>query len=489
MDQHLIAKPYTAWQLISMFWKSEQRAFATVFLIIVLLFTIVLVAFDVAFTTWYNYFYDALQDYDVRGAIDLLLIFCFMAAVYIIVYVYRFYVQAYLALRWRQWLTREFIDRWLAKRSYYYLENFDQKTDNPDQRIQEDIQSLVVNSLSLLVGLLSACVTIIAFVFVLWRLSNVIAIPLGSFGMVHIPGYLVWVSLIYASVGTFITFKVGRPLIMLNFEQQRREANFRFAAIDVRSHAEHVALYRGEYNQKNILGSIFKGVLENWYAIILRQKLLFWFTAGYNQISLLIPFVVALPNYFNRVFKLGGLMQAVSAFGKIQDAMSFLVNAYTTIAEWRAVIRRLITFLNHMYELDVLAANENKFATSFIDADKIVAKDLNIRTPKGKNLLTHVDQTFESGKHYVIKGPSGVGKSTFVRTLAGVWPFGQGEIALPKAKNVIFLPQTPYMPLGTLKEAILFPDKAMDVSVTDNDLLGLLDACDLAHLKTQLNEV
>lgn len=486
MEQRLGAHPYTTWQLIKVYWNSEQRSSAYLLLISVLIFTIVLVAFDVAFTTWYNYFYDALQDYDMRGSIDLLAIFCLMAAVAIILAVYRYYVQSYLALRWRRWLTWQFLDRWLAHRSYYFLENFDDQTDNPDQRIQEDINSLVQGTLSLTVGLVSAVVTIFAFIYVLWRLSGVINLPLGSLGTWHIHGYLVWVGILYAFAGTFLTFKIGRPLISLNFEQQRREANFRFAAIDLCAHAENVALYRGEDDQKNILKRIFAGVLDNWYAIILRQKLLLWFTSGYNQVAVIIPLVVALPNYFNKVFKLGGLIQAMSAFQRISDALSFLINAYTTIAEWRAVVRRLLTFLNHMYELEQRAKLKNKFSFQSNTQNKITVKDVFINTPDGKKLLENINQELIHGKHYVIKGPSGIGKSTFVRVLAGIWPFGKGEIDLPD-NNVMFVPQNSYMPLGSLREALVFPDKV--VAVSDESLIQLLRDCDLSHLTSQLDVV
>lgn len=487
MDQRLDARPYTAWQLIKLYWQSEQKSAAYFLLIVLLTFTIVLVAFDVAFTTWYNYFYDALQDYDKRGAIDLLAIFCFMAGVYIVFAVYRYYVQQYLALKWRRWLTWQFLDRWLEKRSYYYLENFDESTDNPDQRIQEDIGSLVQFSISLTMGLVSSFVTIFAFIYVLWRLSGVLVIPLGSLGALYIHGYLVWVGVLYAAVGTFFTFKIGRPLVGLNFEQQRREANFRFAAIDVRSHAEHVALYRGEQDQKNILKRIFAGVLDNWYAIILRQKLLLWFTAGYNQVSVIIPLIVALPNYFNKVFKLGGLIQALSAFGKIQDAFSFIVNSYTTIAEWRAVTKRLLTFLNHMYELDQRTTKQNKFSYIPSKHNEITVNNLSITTPQGNALLKNVNQQFIHGKHYVVKGRSGIGKSTFVRSLAGIWPFGSGEISTPKPDDIMFNSQTSYMPLGTLREALIFPDKV--ISIDDQELVRLLKESGLSHLVNQLNAV
>lgn len=487
MDKRLEARPYTAWQLIKLYWQSEQKKSAYALFAVVLFFTVVLVGFDVAFTTWYNYFYNALQDYDKRGAIDLLAIFCLMAGIYIVLAVYRYYVQQYLALRWRRWLTTEFLNRWLAHRSYYYLENFDESTDNPDQRIQEDIGSLVQFSLTLTIGLVSAIVTIFAFIFVLWSLSGILTIPLGSLGTLHLHGYLVWVGVIYAILGTYFTFKIGRPLIGLNFEQQRREANFRFAAIDVRAHAEHVALYRGERDQKTILQRIFSGVLENWYAIILRQKLLLWFTAGYNQVSVIIPLIVALPNYFNKVFKLGGLIQALSAFSKIQDAFSFIVNSYTTIAEWRAVTKRLLTFLDHMYELDEKTKKQNKFSYITSENNEIIAKDVSISTPQGNVLLKNINQEFIYGKNYVVKGRSGVGKSTFVRSLAGIWPFGKGEITMSPQEDVMFIPQTSYMPLGTLREALMFPDKVMTVS--DDELIQLLKECHLEHLTNQLNIV
>ncbi len=484
MSQRLEDRRYTAWQLLKSYWQSGQRLSAYVFLSSVLVMSVMLVSLDVVFTNWYNYFYDALQDYDWHGAYDLIAVFIFLAAIYIVLAVYRYYLQSFLGLRWRRWLTQQFLERWMEKRSYYYLEDFNDQTDNPDQRIQEDINSLVSLSLSLLIGLLSSVVTIFAFIYILWKLSGVISLPLGKWGVWHIPGYLVWVAAIYALVGTVFTFKIGRPLVMLNFEQQRREANFRFAAIDLRSHAEHVALYRGEDHQKNILQRIFSGVLDNWYAIILRQKLLLWFTAGYNQVSVILPLVVALPNYFNKVFKLGGLIQTLSAFGRIQDAMSFIVNSYTTIAEWQAVMRRLITFINRIYEVEQDAFQHNKFFYTNVPQNKITTKDLSILIPNGEKILNNISLEFVHGQHYWIKGNSGIGKSTFVRAVAGIWPYGSGQISLPLDKNIMFIPQRSYMPLGTLKEALLFPDKI--ISVSDKELVRLLKACDLPNLANEL---
>lgn len=475
----------TAGQLLRVYWQEGPRLAAFLLLGAVAIMTVALVLVDVLFTTWYNYFYDALQEYDWRSAYDLLAVFVFMASVAIVLAVYRYYVQSFLGLRWRRWLTAKIVTRWLEKRSYYYLEDFTDQTDNPDQRIQEDINLLVNITLSLMVGMLNAAVTITAFIMVLWTLSGVITLPLGRLGTLHLQGYLVWVAVIYAIAGTWFTLRIGRPLPGLNFEQQRREANFRFAAVDLRTHAEHVALYQGENQQRSSLLRIFDRVLENWYAIILRQKLLLWFTAGYNQVSVLLPLVVALPNYFKKVFKLGGLIQTLAAFGRIQDALSFIVNSYTTIAEWRAVVQRLLTFLNHMDTLDSEALVRNQFVFKRIPENRIIARDLTIVTPEGETLLEHLNAEFIHGRYYWIRGDSGIGKSTFVRAIAGIWPFGSGQISLPLDKKIMYLPQRSYMPLGTLREALLFPEGHF--SVPRAELVELLQACDLPRLTEELN--
>ena len=487
MPLQLQTRPYTAWELIKSYWQSEQRVFAYVFLISVLAMTIFLVCLDAALSYWFKYFYDALQLYNKGEVYDLIAIFFFIAGLYIVMAVYRYYLQSYLGLRWRRWLTDQFLDRWLAKRSYYYLENFDKSTDNPDQRIQEDINSLISNSLSLLVGLLSSVITIPFFIYILWTLSGILTVSLGHYGTLKIPGYLAWVGVFYAIFGTYLTFKIGRPLIMLNFEQQRKEANFRFAAVDLRAHSENVALYHGERHQKNILSRFLETLLDNWYLIILRQKLLLWFTAGYNQFSVILPLVVALPNYFNKVFELGGLIQALRAFSTVQESLSFLVNSYPQIAEWRAVNRRLVSFLNHMYEIDQRAAAEDHFVIRHHTEKSILVKDVNILTPLGERLLENITYEFDYGKNYVIKGVSGMGKSTFVRAVAGIWPYGSGEVTLPLDQKIMYLPQKPYMPLGTLKQALLFPNNVEDVS--DAKLKEYLMQCGMPNLVDRLQEI
>lgn len=484
--QLLKSQHYTTWQLIKIFWQSENKFWAYLFSFFMVSLTIIMVGFDVAFNYWYNYFYDALQAYNMQAAVRLLVLFFILAAFYIIVAVYRYYLSQLFALRWRRWLTNQFINRWMQKRGYYYLEMFDERTDNPDQRIQDDVNGLISNSISLTLGLVSAVTTFPAFVYILWSLSGVLTIPLGPLGEFHIYGYLVWVGLIYNLIGTFITFKIGRPLVNLNFEQQQREATFRFSAIDLRSHAEQVALYRGESHQKSILNFHFSRVLENWYAIILRQKKLLWFTGGFNQVAVLLPLLIALPNYFRKVFMLGGLMQSLRAFSQVQDSLSYFVGAFTQIAEWRAISQRLVTFLNHMSDAEMNAEKSNRIQFRTHAENAIEVKGLNIATATHDPLLNAINKRFVQGKSYVIKGESGIGKSTFLRTLAGVWPYAAGDVIMPENKNIMFLPQKPYMPMGTLAEAVLFPDKT-DPAM-ESQLESVMRDCHLEQFIPRLRE-
>lgn len=487
MEQFIQSRHYTTWQLITAYWRSSERISAYIFFALIMLMTIILVGFEVVFNYWYNYFYNALQAYNVHGSVRLLVVFFILAAFYIVFQVYRYYISQLFGLRWRRWLTEQLIGRWLQKRGYYYLENFDEKTDNPDQRIQEDAGTLISNSIDLSMGLVSAVTTFPAFVYILWTLSGVLTFSLGPLGVVHIHGYLVWVGLFYNLLGTLITFKIGRPLVALNFEQQHREATFRFAAMDLRSHAEPVALYRGEHHQRSILQRLFGGVLQNWYFIILRQKLLLWFTGGYNQAAVVLPLVVALPNYFGKVFLLGGLMQSIRAFTSVQDSLSFLVNAYTQIAQWKAICQRLTTFVNHLYDVETKAEKEDQVIFRRHHENKLIAKGVNIKTPLNEQLLNHINEEFIHGQDYLIKGVSGIGKSTFVRTLAGIWPFASGEIIFPEKERVMFLPQKPYMPIGTLAEAILFPDKRQPE--LELQLEKVLHDCHLDQFISRLHDI
>lgn len=476
----------TTSKLIKGYWQSEQRVSAWCFFALIILITVLLVGMDVIFNYWNNYFYNALQAYDKHSVIRLLVMFVVIAFISIILQVYRYYVAQIFGLRWRNWLTDQFIVRWLQKRGYYYLETFDKSTDNPDQRLQEDILSLVTTSLELTIGLVAAITTVPAFIYILWTLSGTLTIPLGPLGTFQLQGYLVWVSLIYSIGGTLLAFKIGRPLVPLNFEQQRREANFRYAAIDLRTHSEDVALYRGEAHQKVTINNLFLYALENYYNLVKAQKRLVWFTGSYAQLSVMLPLLVAMPNYFNKVFLLGGLIQTLRAFSSVQDSMSYLISSFTTIAQWRAISLRLTTFVNHLYESETRADKADHLSFVNTDSKQIKVSDLTIRTPREQELLQDVNCDFEHGKDYVIKGRSGLGKSTFIRTLANIWPFAQGQIEMANDSKKMFLPQKPYMPIGTLEEAILFPDKPKPE--LRGDVERTLIDVNLEHLIPRLND-
>lgn len=486
MDKLIDATHFTVWSLIKTYWQSQHRMRAYLLYIILIVLTVAVVETEVALTYWSNYFYNALQAYDKHEAMFLLGVFMMLALFYISLLVIRYFIWQVFGLHWRRWLTEQVIGRWLQKRGYYYLENFDEKTDNPDQRIQDDVGALITNSIDLSISLIGNVLTFVSFIYVLWSLSGVLTIPLGSWGTLHIHGYLVWVSLLYSLFGTAITFKIGRPLVGLNFEQQRREANFRYAAMELRSHAEDVALYRGEEHQKSILHGLFGRVLENTYSIILRSTGLITFTAFFGQVSVILPFIVVMPNYFNKVFLLGGLMQSLRAFNSVQDSLSFIINSYMQIAQWQATGQRLTTFLNHLTEVEEKAEEGSELIVMKQPANTITTRQLTISTPRKELLLSNIEETFTHGNNYLIKGVSGIGKSTFMRAMAGIWPFVSGEIIFPEKTHMMFLPQLPYMPIGTLAESILFPDKHEPTQM--HKLEEVLRDCRLENFIPRLNE-
>jgi putative ATP-binding cassette transporter len=487
MDKRIEASHLTVWQLIKTYWQSDQRFGAYLLYSILVVLTITVVGAEVVLNYWYNYFYNALQAYNQHEAVRLLLIFFAIAFTYIILLVIRYFIWQVFGLNWRRWLTQQLIDRWLKGRGYYYLENFDVKTDNPDQRIQDDAGALIASSIDLSISLIGNILTVVGFSYILWHLSgDDLAIPLGSLGTWHVHGYLMWVAFLYSLVGTLLTLKIGYPLVPLNFEQQRREANFRFAAMDLRSHAEDVALYHGEQQQKSILRRLFGSVLENTYMIILRQTKLLSFTAGFGQLSVALPLIVVVPIYFKKIILLGGLMQSLRAFGSLQDALSFIVNSYPQIAQWRATGQRLTTFLNHLTEVEEKAEQESHLKVAKQPVNAITTQQLTISTPRDRRLLQNIEETFIHGNNYLIKGASGIGKSTFIRTVAGIWPFASGKIIFPENKNVMYLPQKPYMPMGTLAQAIAFPND--NVAEFADQLKKVLKDSNLGDFISRLQE-
>jgi putative ATP-binding cassette transporter len=474
------------WALLQPYWKSEERGRAWLLLLANIGLILVTVYVTVLFNQWYNAFYNALQAKAQAEFFHQLGRFCVLAAIYILIAVYRIYLNQMLQIRWRRWLTDRYLSDWLRDRNYYRMQLKDAGTDNPDQRIAEDFRLFVDESLSLGLGFLNAAVTLGSFVAILWSLSGSLEIPLGGTTYV-IYGYMVWVAIVYAIAGTWLAHKIGKPLILLNFNQQKYEADFRYNLVRFRENCEGVALYRGEEDELRGFRARFNAVFENWWAIMKRQKLLTFLTAGYSQAAVIFPFVVGAPRFFSGAIQLGGLVQISNSFGQVQGALSWFIDAYTNFASWKASVDRLISFHNAV----VRAQEENRAGLGLARvADEkntdLVASNLELELPTGRMLLAGINITVESGDHLLIIGPSGSGKSTLFRAIAGIWPFGAGQVRLPCDFRALFLPQRPYFPLGTLRQMVTYPG-APD-TFTDAQVRAALEATDLGGLTERLDE-
>ena len=474
------------WRLARPYFVSEDRWAGRILLGAIIAIELSTVAINVMLNQWNNRFYNALQERNWDNFVWELLFFCALAAAFIVLAVYQLYLNQWLQIRWRRWLTRQYLDRWLANANHYRMQLLGDAADNPDQRISEDINLFIERTLTITVGLLSAIVTLFSFVIILWTLSA--AAPLHLFGTsLAIPGYLVWAALLYAIVGTTLTHLVGWPLVGLNFRQQRFEADFRFNLVRVRENSEQIALLRGETDEREQLLDRFGRLVSNFMQIMLRTKQLTFLTASYTQVSTIFPFIVIGPAYFAGTIQLGGLMQTASAFSSVQTALSFFVNAYRQLAEWRAVIARLDGF-----NIAVESAQAAATATPGIEVaphagkDAIRIEDLSVRLPQGGALVAADDLVISAGERVLVTGSSGAGKSTLFRAIAGTWPFGAGTIHIPKGAKVMTVPQRPYFSIGTLAAAITYP--AEPGTFGTEALAEVITAVGLPALATQLTE-
>jgi putative ATP-binding cassette transporter len=447
------------WRLARPYFFSEDRWAGRVLLGTVIAIELSVVAINVMLNQWNNRFYNALQERNWDAFIYEIGFFCVLAAIYIVLAVYQLYLNQWLQIRWRRWMTRYYLDHWLAGANHYRMQLLGDAADNPDQRIAEDINMFIDRTLAISVGLLSAIVTLVSFVVILWTLSA--AAPLHLFGASFtIPGYLVWAALLYAAVGTTLTHLIGWPLVSLNFRQQRFEADFRFNLVRVRENSEQIALLGGETAERERLLDRFGYVVGNFLLIMQRTKKLTFLTAGYTQISIVFPFIVISPAYFAGAVQLGGLMQTASAFTSVQSALSFFVNAYRSLAEWRAVVARLDGFNIAAERARAAATAPQAIAVSTREGrDRVEIDDLLVRLPQGTPLVAADDIAIAAGERVLLTGPSGSGKSTLFRAIAGTWPFGGGTVRVPKGAKLMALPQRPYFPIGTLTAAVTYPDE------------------------------
>jgi putative ATP-binding cassette transporter len=485
-DAMRLAKPY---------FSSDERRSAWGLLIAIVALNLALVYLNVVYTYWYKIAYDALQTktasafwasmftyrivhgfpYFVPGFSEIAL-FSILAAVY------AFYLNQMLVIRWRRWLTTDFVTKWLDRRAYYHLSleaRAGTPLDNPDQRISEDIPNFVSGSLTLGTSVLSNIVTLASFVGVLWSIA-----PALTIAHVTIPGYLVWCALGYSIAGTWITQLIGRRLIPLTFQQQQLDADFRFGLVRVREHSEQIALYRGEDAERADLATRFASIYRNWWQIMTRTKALNFFTVGFTQIALIFPLIVAVPGYFSGIFTLGVLVQILTIFGNVQSAFSWFVNSYPDIVAWRATVQRLSGF-QAAVETARAQAVDPALARS-ASGSVLRASDLRVDLPDGRSLLRIDSIALERGTPVAFSGASGSGKSTLFRTFAGIWPFAAGRLTLPDAERM-FLPQRPYLPVGTIKRTVVYP--LLEVDVTDAVVADALTCVGLAPLAADLTLV
>jgi putative ATP-binding cassette transporter len=476
------------WALSLPYFRSEEKWKARALLAAIIVLNLAAVYLLVLLNNWNRAFYDALQNKNEPVFWTQLGRFTYLAFTFIIIAVYRFYLTQLLELRWRAWMTGHYLQRWLSHHAFYQLElaRYTGKAgatpDNPDQRIQEDLNLFTSYTISLTMGLLNAVVTLASFVGILWTLSGGFAFRFDG-ASYNIPGFMVWMAVLYCLSGSIVTHYIGRPQIRLNFLQQRYEADFRHHMVRVREYSESIALDKGEAVERAQLDGRFSSVLSNFLKLLKAQKNLVWFTNFFGQAAVVFPFIVAAPRFFSGAIQLGELMQIASAFGRVQDSLGWFVDNYSSLAAWRATADRLTSFEEDMVAQALTESAtdaRNSVATGTLDTH-----DLTLGLPTGAVLLAGVNLRARTGDSVLIKGPSGSGKSTLFRAFAGIWPFASGRVEQPA--DAMFIPQRPYFPNGPLREALAYPvpadrysDEALRQALHDALLPQLADQLDVA---------
>jgi putative ATP-binding cassette transporter len=471
------------WSLTTPYFRSEEKWKARALLAGIVILNLASVYMAVLINDWNRLFYDALQARDQSVFWSQLGRFTYLAFGSIIVAVYKFYLTQLLEVRWRAWLTGRYLTRWLSAQTFYRLElarfsRADGTPDNPDQRIQEDLNLFTDYSLQLTMGALNALVTLFSFVGILWALSGSLTFEAGG-STWEVYGYMVWAAVAYCAIGSIAAHLIGRKQIPLNFRQQRLEADFRHHMVRVREYSEAIALDKGEGVERKQLGLRFLDVLANYLRLIRARKNLIWFQSFFGQAALIFPFIVAAPRYFSGAIQLGELMQISSAFGQVQDALAWFIDNYSSLATWRATADRLTSFEDSVTQQTNAARPE---VTP--DAPQLAAHGLALALPDGAVLLSDVSQAVKPGDAVLVQGASGSGKSTLFRAFGGIWPFARGSVEVPK--DAAFIPQNPYFPDGPLRQALSYPEPAEQYS--DEQLKQALNDALLPQLASRLDD-
>jgi vitamin B12/bleomycin/antimicrobial peptide transport system ATP-binding/permease protein len=461
----------------------KESTIARVLLGLIVFLSVLIVYLSKLLNFWNARFFNAIQQKDAAAFWHELIYWTVLVALFIIAFVYRQWLTQLLGIRWRRWLSEVYFRDWLADRTYYRMELDSHGADNPEQRIEQDCNNFVTQTLSIVLGLLLQTMTVATFASVLFELSGSFVLPV--FGGIAVPGYMMWMAFLYALLGSLITYFVGRPLVRVNFELERYNADFRYRMIRIRENSESIALFRGEHDEERRLRDAFARIYTTWWDYMKCTKRLTWLTAFYGQAAAIFPIIVAAPRYFAGQIELGTLTQTADAFGQVQGSLSWFVDTYSSLAAWKAVLDRLTTFSDAMLRAKVATAN-TAFVVDTRDAGELVLSDVEVQLPDGRPLLEHVDLAIRRGESVTLRGASGSGKTTLFRVLAGLWPYGRGRVSMPANARVFFLAQKPYLPIGTLKEALSYPRAPS--TYQDAQLEDVLEACGLAHLVPRLEE-
>jgi len=441
------------------------------------------VALNVRLSFFSRDMFNALEAKDAAAFwYQLFVIFTPLAAVFVVMALTEVLLQNVLTIRWRAFLNTYYVREWLGEGVHYRMQLIGRGADNPDQRISEDLRKFVESTYSLSVGLMNQAATLVSFVAILWTISAGFTFPGTN---VEVPGLLVWVCAGYAILGTWVTHLIGRPLIGLNFEQERVEANYRFSLARLREYTEQVALLSGEAAEREGLARRFGQIVDNYMRIVVRLIKLNTFTAAYFQANVVVPYILTAPYYFVGKISLGQMQQVVGAFSRVESALTYFIQIYTTLADYKAVLDRLTTFEGSIASAQRVGG-ESKLAITPEVSRELRLKDLNVGLPDGRILMQADGLAFRPGERTLMTGPSGSGKSTLFRAIAGIWPFGEGEVLVPQGQSMMLLPQRPYIPIGTLREAVTYP--AHGDAYSDTEIADALRAAKLPQIADRLDE-